>query len=304
MQSPFELLQFLQVPGMGPVHCRAAIAALGSARTVLEASEEELAVLPGWGRSFARVTHRYLHTERDALERFAEAQLRAATTAGVTLVSLWDPAYPSALLDIHDPPCLLFVRGELMREDRAAIALVGSRDATPQGRLRAASLATAAIRAGLSVVSGLARGIDTVAHQTALRVSGRTLAVVGSGLDVPYPPENAPLAARIAAQGAVISEFPMGTRPDRRNFPRRNRLISGLSLGTIVVESALQGGGMITARCALDQGREVFAIPGTPGNGASAGGNTLIREGRAKLIESFDDVLVEIAPLLRRVLGG
>lgn len=304
MHSPFEILQILRVPGMGPVHCRVAVDGLGGARAVLEAPEGRLAALPGWGGVFARGVHRHLRAERTALEHFASEQLRAASDADVTLVSLWDPGYPPSLREIPDPPCLLFMRGSLTPEDRAALALVGSREATPRGRLRAAVLAQAASRAGLTVVSGLARGIDTVVHQATLRVHGRTIAVVGSGLDVPYPPENASLAARIAASGAVVSEFPMGTRPDRRNFPRRNRLISGLSLGTVVVESSLSGGGMITARLALDQGRDVFAVPGPVGAEHSAGTNALIREGRAKLIESFDDVLTDIAPELRRALGG
>ena len=192
--------------------------------------------------------------------------------------------------------------GGLTEGDRFAVAIVGTRNPTPYGATMAEKFAQELARLGIVVVSGLARGIDTIVHAAAVKAGGRTLAVIGSGLDVMYPPENRNLAERIAARGAVISECEMGTKPDAGNFPRRNRIISGLTLGTLVIETDVGGGAMITASTALDQNREVFAVPGNVTTKQSRGCHTLIKNGRATLAESIDDILAELAPKLRPIL--
>jgi len=237
-------------------------------------------------------------------DEFADEQLKRLKRFGGRIISYWEDEYPELLKKIYDPPPLLYVLGEFLPSDRYSIALVGSRHATHYGQMVAESFSKELVRLGITVVSGLARGIDTHAHRAALQENGRTLAVIGSGLDVPYPPENRSILATIAKQGAVVSEFPLGTRPDACNFPRRNRIISGLSLGTVVVESAEDGGAMITASSALDQNREVFAVPGSIFEKKSAGTHKLIREGRATLVHGIDDLLVELQHPLRPIIPG
>jgi DNA processing protein len=180
----------------------------------------------------------------------------------VGVLTLADPDYPRLLKQIHDPPPVLYVKGEFKQEDSRAVAVVGSRNATPFGRSMAQELAAGLAKAGVCVVSGMARGIDTAAHQGALKGKGRTIAVLGNGLDIVYPPENRALFRKIEEAGAVISEYPPETKPNPGHFPARNRIISGLSEGVVVVESAVNGGALITADLALEQGRDVFAVPG------------------------------------------
>jgi DNA processing protein len=298
MHSHTDLLQLLQVPAMGPARCRAAVDHFGTPASVRAAAPEELSCVPGWGPSFALAAWKYFREEGERSARFAAEQCRLAALRGAAIISLWDRTYPALLSTIYDPPVLLYVQGMVREDDRLSLAVVGSRSPSAYGRTRAAALSAEAVRAGLTVVSGLARGIDTAAHEAALRHGGRTIAVLGSGLDRVYPPENLELSRRIACQGAVVSEFPMGTGPERSNFPRRNRIVSGLALGTVLVESTLTGGGMITARLALEQNREVFALPGPVDAPMSRGSNALIRDGRAKLVESLADILPEIVPPL------
>jgi DNA processing protein len=209
------------------------------------------------------------------------------------VLTLADPAYPPALREIPDPPPFLYVHGQLAPSDRA-VALVGSRHPSSYGLRTARSLAAALGRHEVTVVSGMARGIDTAAHQGALDAGGRTVAVLGSGLDKPYPPESRSLFDRIAASGAVISEFALQAGPEAHHFPIRNRVISGLSLGTVVVEAAVRSGALITARLAAEQGREVFAVPGPIHSGRSAGAHRLLKDG-ARLVEGVDDILEELS---------
>ena len=216
----------------------------------------------------------------------------------LSVVAVTDPGYPQSLRWIPDPPLVLYVRGTLQPEDGLAIAVVGSRQPSHYGKLMTERLSAALVQHGFTVVSGLARGIDSLAHQTALSAGGRTLAVLGSGINVPYPPENRQMATHISAQGAVITEFPLDTKPDRWNFPRRNRIISGLSLGTLVIEASIRSGTLHTARHALEQGREVFAVPGRIDSPNSQGTNGLIKNG-AKLVESIDDILAELPAAVR-----
>lgn len=227
----------------------------------------------------------------------AGKEIIKADKAGVKIVPFTDSNYPERLRMISDPPPLLYLKGEILREDEKAVAVVGSRSTSDYGRRVARDLCRGLASLGFTVVSGMARGIDGTAHETALNAGGRTLAVLGSGVDRVYPAEHDKLYQRISENGAVISEFPMGTRPLAFNFPARNRLISGLSLGVVVVEATEKSGSLITAALALEQGREVFAVPGEVGASRSRGAHRLIRQG-AKLVETVDDIIEEIAPQL------
>lgn len=226
-----------------------------------------------------------------------------ATSTHNHILTLHDAIYPQLLKEIADPPLLLFVHGDPAVLSRPQIAMVGSRNPTPQGINNAHAFAQSFAQTGLAITSGLALGIDAACHEGALAGSGYTIAAMGTGLDRVYPKRHHTLAHKIAEQGALISEFPPGTPPLKENFPRRNRIISGLSLGTLVVEASVNSGSLITARCAADQGREVFAIPGSIHNPLARGCHALIRQG-AKLVESANDVLEELhisQPLLRNV---
>ena len=209
------------------------------------------------------------------------------------IVTLADPDYPQALLNISDPPLLLYVKGRLELLNHPALAVVGSRNATPQGLSNAEAFAQAASAAGLCIVSGMAHGIDAAAHRGGLREYGSSIGIVGTGLDKVYPAANRQLAHRLAQEGALVSEFSLGTPPLAANFPRRNRIISGLSLGCLVVEASLQSGSLITARMALEQGRDVFAIPGSIHAPQTKGCHHLIKQG-AKLVECAQDILEEL----------
>jgi DNA processing protein len=209
------------------------------------------------------------------------------------IVTLADPDYPQALLNISDPPLLLYVKGRLELLNHPALAVVGSRNATPQGLSNAEAFAQAASAAGLCIISGMAHGIDAAAHRGGLREYGSSMGIVGTGLDKVYPAANRQLAHRLAQEGALVSEFSLGTPPLAANFPRRNRLISGLSLGCLVVEASLQSGSLITARMALEQGRDVFAIPGSIHAPQTKGCHHLIKQG-AKLVECAQDILEEL----------
>jgi DNA processing protein len=216
---------------------------------------------------------------------------------GIQIISRADERYPKKLLNIYDPPPILYAKGDLDIFDSPAIAIVGSRKSSVHGRHFASDLAGALARYGISVVSGMALGIDGAAHAGCLGAGGKTIAVWGAGLDVCYPARHRHLAAKIAAEGLLLSEFSLGSQPEKHNFPRRNRVISGLSEGIVVVEATLQSGSLITARIALEQGREVFAVPGLPGSPASQGNNWLIKEG-AQLVESIDDIFCALPRLL------
>ena len=222
---------------------------------------------------------------------------RALHDHGARAVCLGDAGYPALLAEIAVPPAVLFVRGSIKGSDARRVAIVGSRRASHAGASFAQDLARELALSGLAVVSGLARGIDTAAHQGALMGGGSTLAVLGSGIDLVYPPENEALAGEISLNGAVLSEHGPGVEPMPWHFPLRNRIISGLAMGTVVVEAAPRSGALITAKCALEQNRSVFAVPGKPGDPRSSGVNRLLKDG-AKLIENIDDILEELAPQL------
>ena len=292
-----DLLKLSSVPKIGPRKIRALISHFGDPAAVLSAPPRELIRVPGIERKIASniVHHR-------GADQFADEQLRRLNRIGGRIVTSWDQEYPDLLKRTYDPPPLLFVLGKLSASDKNPIAIVGTRRPSPYGQGVTESFSRSLAELGLTVVSGLARGIDTVAHSATLQSGGRTIAVIGSGLDIPYPPENRRLLDMIAQTGAVISEFPMGAKPDATNFPRRNRIISGMSIGTIVIESGEDGGAMITATTALDQNREVFAVPGAITDRRSAGPHKLIREGRAKLVQRIEDVLEELGPQMRNLM--
>jgi DNA processing protein len=278
------------VSGVGPIIRQALLERFQSAAAVLSASEQELREVKGVGTKLAAAIQK---AERDV---DAEEECNYCAAAQIQILLEADASYPPRLRDIHDPPGVLFMQGNLLPVDELAIAIVGTRHATTYGTQQAERLAGGLARAGYTVVSGLARGIDAAAHRGALAAGGRTIAVLGSGLSNLYPPEHAGLAKEIAASGAVLSEQPPRMPPLSGAFPQRNRIISGLSLGTLVVEADVHSGALITARQATEQGREVFAVPGRIDNRMSHGCHRLIRDG-AKLVESVDDILEELGPL-------
>jgi DNA processing protein len=289
-----DLLSLSAVPGVGPNRLRALVSHFEDPAAALQASPRDLVKVNGIDKKTALNIHRF----RDG-EKFASHQLARLNRTGGRIVTFWDDEYPEHLKKIYDPPSFLFLLGAIIPDDEYSVAIVGTRTPTTYGKIIAEKFSEKLAGMGLAVVSGLARGIDTVAHKAALKVGGRTLAVIGSGIDVIYPSENKPLADRISRNGAVLSEYEMGAAPDAVNFPRRNRIISGLTLGTLVVETTESGGAMITANTALDQNREVFAVPSSITEGRSSGTNRLIKEGRATLVESVDDILEEIRPKLK-----
>jgi len=231
----------------------------------------------------------------------AAAQQEKMSQTGAVLVTIGDPRYPQILRDIFDPPTLLFARGRVELLQSLAIGVVGTRRPTPYGLAVSERLSSDLAHAGLTIVSGAARGIDTAAHKGALAVGGDTVAVLGCGVDVLYPSENRKLMAEIAAKGLILSEFPMGATAFPQNFPVRNRIISGISLGVLVVEGAQYSGSAITAKLAIDQGREVFAVPGNITSKLSWGPNLLIKQG-AKIVQDWNDVVAELPPESRRHL--
>ena len=282
------LVALSMVPGVGPGRVRSLLARFGSGAAVMNASSSALSQVPGIGPKTAAAIVGF-----DA-ESEVDQQLEAARRADAALLTLRDERFPTLLRQIFDPPALLWMCGAIKASDDRALALVGTRRCTDYGRRVARELAVELAGHGFTIVSGLAYGIDAAAHRGALEAGGRTLAVLGSGVDRIYPRKHTKLARQIAAQGAVLSEYPLGAAPDAANFPRRNRIVSGLSLGTIVVESRESGGALITARLAVEQNREVFAVPGTFYNRSSIGCNQLIQRGHAKLILSAADVLDEL----------
>ena len=294
-----DTLQWLALsltPGLGPTRARRLVEHMGTVAAVFRASLTELEAT-----GLLAVSAQALGTGR-ALE-LAQEEIGRTMAAGVRLVSLDDPAYPPRLKQIYDPPLILYVRGAVELLSQPGIAVVGTRHPTPYGSGMAERLAIDLAARGLVIQSGMARGVDTAAHRGAISGKGKTVAVFGTGVDVPYPKENTRLAEQIVATGgAIISEFPLGTFAAPQNFPIRNRIISGMSMGVLVVEAAEYSGTRITARCAPEQNREVFAVPGNVTNKNSWGPNTLIKQG-AKLVATWEDVWEELPENVRLALA-
>jgi DNA processing protein len=280
--------RLLQTPGIGRDKARALLASFGSAPAIFDASPAQWRVVVGPAAATALAS-----PPPECAERLAAAHVWRRGGDARHVVTLGDPGYPGALLQTADPPLLLYVQGQVAALGAESIAIVGSRSPTPQGADNARQFARHLSDAGLAVVSGLALGIDGAAHEGALAGRSATVAVVGTGLDRVYPGRHRDLAHRIAARGAIVSEFHPGTPPLRENFPLRNRIIAGMTRGTLVVEAAPQSGSLITARLAAEAGREVFAIPGSIHSPQSRGCHALIKQG-AKLVESGADILDEL----------
>ncbi|GIV59836.1 DNA-processing protein DprA [Rhodocaloribacter litoris] len=291
-QEKEALVALSMAPGVGPGRIRSLVARFGSAAAALQAPARVLATVPGIGPQTAAAVAAF-----DGHAAVTE-QFERAERVDATLVTAWDPAFPPLLREIYDPPAFLWVRGTLAEADAKAIAIVGTRRATAYGKQVAYDFAAGLARHGFTVVSGLAYGIDAAAHRGALEAGGRTLAVLGSGVDRIYPARHARLAQAIIEQGALLSEYALGAAPDAPNFPRRNRLISGLTRGTLVVEAFETGGALITARLALEQNREVFAVPSPVHSRAGVGSNRLIQQGYARLVLSVEDMLAELGLIL------
>ena len=286
MDEPRYWLALSLVQGIGPVKTRALIEHFGTLQLAWQAAPSEL--------QQAGLDKRALKNLLDAREQIDVEREWARLQRSQSQMLTWnDAAYPARLKEIEDAPPALYVRGELSAADEYAVAIVGTRLATTYGKEVTRGLAGDLARNRITIISGLARGIDLIAHEAALEAGGRTIAVLGSGVDVIYPPEARRLSEQIVTRGALISEYPLGTRPEASNFPPHNRIISGMSLGVVVVEAGLESGALITAGFALEQGRDVFAVPGNVFNKSSQGTNRLIQQG-AKLVMSFEDVLDEL----------
>ena len=285
----FGWLRLTLTPGLTGPRLRELLARFGLPDQVLSAKRSQVAAIVGEDVSAAMVG--------EPVTAAAEVALKWAASPQNNLITLVDEAYPQLLLETSDPPALLYCCGNLDLLSKPALAIVGSRNATAQGARDAESFGTALGQAGFTIVSGLALGIDSAAHLGAADTAGSTIAVLGAGIDVVYPAANASLYRLVGQKGLLVSEFPLGAAPIARNFPRRNRVISGLSLGCLVIEAALASGSLVTARLAAEQGRDVFAIPGSIHAPLSKGCHSLIKTG-AKLVESAQDVLVELGGIL------
>ena len=296
--SARHLLEWLAIsltPGLGPTKARKLVEHFGTPEAVFRASLTELE-----STGIQAVSAQSLATGKSA--ELAREEIARAAAADATVISMDDPSYPPRLKEIYDPPLILRVRGNLEVLTKPGIAMVGTRHPTPYGSGMAERLACDLAAQGLVIISGMARGVDTASHRGAISAKGKTVAVFGTGVDVIYPKENSRLSEQILALGgALISEFPLGTFAAPQNFPIRNRIISGMSVGVLVVEAAEYSGTRITARCALEQNRDVFAVPGNVTNKNSWGPNTLIKQG-AKLVATWEDVWEDLPAEVRLTL--
>jgi DNA processing protein len=295
-----NLKLLLSVDGIGPAKIRKLLAKFRTIEKVLSANLNSLKEVVN--ENLAKRIQR-LNSNRKKIESALNKELNILSEIRGDIITVWDDSFPSLLKKIYDPPLLLYTKGNFTKDDEYSIAIVGTRQPTNYGKIQTERIASELANQNITIVSGLARGIDSIAHKATLKAGKRTIAVIGSGLDVIYPPENKKLIDEISENGLIISEYELGTKPNAENFPKRNRIISGLSLGCIVVETGVAGGAMQTASFALDQNREVFAVPGNLGIKQSEGTNLLIQRGEAKLIRSSEDVLLELELKLKPVIG-
>ena len=294
-ENLLEWMALSLTPGLGPTRTRKLVEHFGSAPAVFRASLTELESTGIQAESAQSIA-------TGSSAELAREEMAKVTAAEVTVLSLDDPAYPVRLKEIYDPPLLLYVRGDASLLAKPGIAVVGTRHPTPYGSGMAERLSCDLAAQGLVIISGMARGVDTASHRGAITAKGKTVAVFGTGVDVMYPKENSRLGEQILAfGGALISEFPMGASPFPQNFPIRNRIISGMSVGVLVVEAAEYSGTRITARCALEQNRDVFAVPGNVTNKNAWGPNTLIKQG-ARLVATWEDVWEDLPAEVRLAL--
>ncbi len=295
----YDWLALERIPRVGPLSIARLMNAFGSPMAAMAADPREISRRTGLSEKLARSIADFNPPKADI-----DKDIEILDRLGARIVTRWDPEYPDNLTEIYDPPAMLFVRGEFLKEDRKAVAVVGTRNPTHYGVEMTQRIAGGLVRAGIALTSGLARGIDTVCHRTALKEQGRTIGVLGCGIDVVYPRENKPLIEEMSRLGVVVSEFRPGVVPHPTNFYRRNRIISGLSKCVLVVEAARNSGSLITAQHAVDQNRDVFAVPGSVMNKRSEGPHSLLRQG-AGLAESAEDIvqaLSEIRPVASQTL--
>jgi DNA processing protein len=281
MKDLFHWVALTLVPGVGSVLFKRLVEAFGSPEGVLKASPRDLNRIEGIGPKVIASLRGF------DWKSAAEKELISLEKIGARLLTWEEEEYPPNLKQIYDPPPVIYIMGEVAPQDQRAVAIVGSRYPTTYGRMAAERISFGLGKLGVTVVSGLARGVDASAHQGALASGGRKIGVLGCGIDIIYPPENRDLGDRVSSQGAVISEFPLKTPPDSDHFPIRNRIISGISLGVVVVEATLRSGSLITARFALEQGREVYALPGNVDSARSEGTNRLIKQGAKLVMREF-----------------
>jgi DNA processing protein len=295
-----DLKLLLSVDGIGPGKIRKLLARFRSIEKILSANLNSLkdVVNENLARRIVKV-----NSGRKNTESVLKKELDKLSKIKGDIITVWDESFPPLLKKIYDPPLLLYTKGTFTKDDEYSISIVGTRQPTNYGKIQTERITSELANQNITIVSGLARGIDSIAHKSALKLNRRTIAVTGSGLDVIYPPENAKLYDEIAEKGLIITEYELGAKPDAVNFPKRNRIISGLSLGSIVIETGITGGAMQTAAFALDQNREVFALPGNVGIKQSEGTNLLIQKGEAKLIGSAEDVLLELELKLKPIIG-
>ena len=297
-----DLNLLLSVEGIGPGKIRVLLSKFKSVENILSSDFNSLISINGISANLAKRIQR-INGLRDKSKALVISDLEKLENLKAHIVTIWDKEYPSLLKKIYDPPIMFYCKGNFAEKDNYSIAIIGTRMPTNYGKVQAEKFAGELAEQNITITSGLARGIDSIAHKTALKKNGRTIAVIGSGLDIIYPPENRNLFHEIEENGLVISEYKLGTKPDAPNFPKRNRIISGLSLGCLVVESGIKGGATQTASFALDQNREVFAVPGNLGIKQSEGTNLLIQKGEAKLVRYAEDLLVELELKLKPILG-
>ncbi len=284
MEEIKALLLLTNMPLLGSIKIRLLIEHFGSAVTAIQAKKEDLALLPGFGAKILNSWDHFIHSHdiRKNLELVERFQ--------TTIITYQDPRYPKRLLELPDHPVLLYVKGNYAKQDQRCLAIVGTRHASLYGLEMAKKISKELAQAGFTIISGLASGIDTAAHQGALE-AGRTLAILGSGISNIYPTENCDLASKITNQGALISEFPMTAPPDRTHFPQRNRIVSGMSMGTLLIEAPFRSGAMLTMNNALSQNRPLFALPGRADLDNFRGNHHLIKQRKAHLIEGSQDIL-------------
>lgn len=297
-----KLRLLLEVDGIGPNKLFALLSKFNSLDNLFDAPFRELLLVDGISSSLANRILKKIDDFPQYSNRI-EIEVEKLYRIGGNWITFWSKQYPKTLKNIFSPPIILYYKGTIKKEDENSVAIVGTRMPSRYGKSVAERFAKDLSYKGITIVSGLARGIDSFAHRATLEVNGRTVAIIGSGLDVIYPSENRKLFDEISENGIIYSEYILGTKPDAQNFPKRNRIISGISLGTLVVETKESGGALQTAAFALDQNREVFAIPGNLGISQSEGTNLLIQKGEAKLVRNCDDILVEINLKIKPKVG-
>lgn len=297
-----KLRLLLQVEGIGPAKLFNLLSKFQSLDNLLDSKFNSLIKVEGISQNLANRILKQINNF-SSFEIEVKREIEKLDSLSCKWVTFWSDDYPKNLKNIYDPPIILYYKGTLQETDINSIAIVGTRMPTQYGKSQSLKFAQELGEKKITVVSGMARGIDSAAHRGTIKSGGRTLAIIGSGLDVIYPPENKKLFDEISNSGAVISEYPLGTKPDAQNFPKRNRIISGISLGTLVVESKNKGGALQTASFALDQNKEVFAIPGSLGIIQSEGTNLLIQKGEAKLVKDSEDILVELNLQIKPTVG-